>query len=247
MIVAGKVLGQTLAHFPGKVQSGEAGIFLLQLLDHAQALAVVLKPAVVFHQLVQYHLAFVPERGVAEVVRQRDGLRQVFVELERSGDVAGDGGDFYRVRQPRAQMVAAAVQEDLGFIFEPAKGARVNDAIAVALIMCAPVGRFFGVFASAGVGAELRVRREDLAFQLLQFFARAGHGSNSERGMRNSEWSGSCQFASNSCTETPFNSNNRRIASSIKLFGHDAPAGMPTVTLPSCSQSRGSKSCCCCR
>ena len=189
MIVAGKVLGQTLAHFPGKVQSGEAGIFLLQLLDHAQALAVVLKPAVIFHQLVQYHLAFVPERGVTEVVRQRDGLRQVFVQLQSPGDVAGDGGDFDGVREPRAQMVASAVEEDLRFVFEPAKRARVNDAVAVALIMCAPVGRLFGVFASSGVGAELGVRREALAFELLQFFARPGHGSNSKCGMRNSEWS----------------------------------------------------------
>src|SRR5439155_9155728 len=214
------------------------------LLDHAQALAVVLKPAVIFHQLVQYHLAFVPERGVTEVVRQRDGLRQVFVKFERAGDVAGDGGDFHRVRQPRAQMVASAVEEDLRFVFEPAKRARVNDAVAVALIMCAPVGRLFGVFASSGVGAELGVRREALAFELLQVFARPGHGSNSKCGMRNSEWSGSCQFASNSCTDTPFNSNNRRIASSIKLFGQEAPAVMPTVIFPSGSQPRVSTSCC---
>src|SRR5205807_9643354 len=113
--------------------------------------------------------------------------------------------------------------------------------------MCAPVGRLFGIFASAGVGAELGVRREALAFQLLQFFARAGHGSNSERGMRDSEWSGSCQFASNSCTETPFNSNNRRIASSFKLFGHDAPAVMPTVIFPSGSHTCDSTCGCWCR
>src|SRR5436190_7078867 len=52
------------------------------------------------------------------------------------------------------------------------------------------------------------------------------------------------QFANSSCTETPFNSNNRRIASSIKLFGHEAPAVIPTVILPDGSQSRVSTSCC---
>jgi hypothetical protein len=45
----------------------------------------------------------------------------------------------------------------------------MDDAVAVALVMCAPFGRGLRVFASARVAAELGVCREDLAFDLLEF------------------------------------------------------------------------------
>ncbi len=115
---------------------------------------------------------------MAEVMRERDGLGQIGVQPERAGDVARDGGDFHRVREPRAEMVAGAVEKNLRLVFEPAEGARVDDAVAVALVLGAPFGRRFGIFAAARVAAELRERREDLALDLLQFLARAGHGFN---------------------------------------------------------------------
>ena len=79
VIVGGVVLHQALAHFPREVQAGEAGILLLQFLDDAQAVAVVLEATVTAHQLVERHLALVPERRMAEVVGERDGLGEVFV------------------------------------------------------------------------------------------------------------------------------------------------------------------------
>ena len=50
--------------------------------------------------------------------------------------------------------------------------------------------------------------------------------------------------ASNCCTEIPRNSKSRRMVSSIKLLGQDAPAVMPTVTLPIGSQSGDPTSSC---
>jgi hypothetical protein len=55
------------------------------------------------------------------------------------------GGDFNRVREPRAQMVAGAVEKNLRLVFEPAEGARMDDAVAVALVMGAPFGRGFRI------------------------------------------------------------------------------------------------------
>ena len=179
-IVAGLVFGQTLTDLPSEVQTWKAGIFLLEFLDHAEALAIVLKPAVVLHQLVQNHLPFVSERGMAQVVRQRDGLGEVIIQLQGAGDVAGDGRDLHGVRQPGAQMIAGTIEKDLGLVFEPAERARVNDAITVPLVMRAPIGRLFRVFAPAGIGAELRVRREELPLQLFDFFASPRHRSNSK-------------------------------------------------------------------
>ncbi len=88
---------------------------------------------------------------MAEVVRQRDGLGQVLIQPQRAGDVARDGGHLHRVREPRAEVIAGAVEKNLGLVFEPAEGAGMNDAVAVALVMRAPFGRRLRMLAPAGV------------------------------------------------------------------------------------------------
>ncbi len=89
------------------------------------------------------------EGRVAEVMRERDGFRQVLVQLQRPRDVACDGGDFHGMRQARAEVVAGAIQEDLGLVFQTTEGARVDDAVAVALVLRAPFRRRLGVFSPA--------------------------------------------------------------------------------------------------
>ncbi len=44
------VLGQAFEHFPREIEAGEIRIFLLQFLDDAEAVVVVLKAAVAAHQ-----------------------------------------------------------------------------------------------------------------------------------------------------------------------------------------------------
>jgi hypothetical protein len=56
----------------------------------------------------------------------------------------------------------------------------MNHTVAVALVMCAPLGRWLGAVTSAGVAAQLGIRRKNLPLDLFQFLARAGHVSNSE-------------------------------------------------------------------
>ena len=63
-----------------------------ELLNYAKAMARVGETGGV--QLVDLILSYVTERGVAEVVAERDGLRQVLVEVERAGYGPGDLGDF---------------------------------------------------------------------------------------------------------------------------------------------------------
>ena len=133
------------------------------------------KPPWPLHQAVETRLALVAEGGVAKVVGEGDGFGEVLVQAEGAGDVAGDGGDFDGVRQAGAEVVAGAVEEDLGLVFEAAEGARVDDAVAVALVFGAPIGRRFGVPAAAGIGAELGIGSEELTFELFEFLSRAGH------------------------------------------------------------------------
>ena len=58
---------------------------------------------------------------------------EVLVQPERAGNRAGNLGDFQRVRQPRAEMIALMGHENLGFLLQAAKGSRMDDAVPVAL------------------------------------------------------------------------------------------------------------------
>ncbi len=116
-----------------EVEAVEGAVALLELVDHAQRLQVVLEAAVRLHALVQRVLPGVPERRVAEVVRQRDRLDQILVHAELPCDRAADLRDLERVRQARAEEVAFVVDEDLRLVLEPPERARVDHAVAVAL------------------------------------------------------------------------------------------------------------------
>ena len=180
MVVGGEVLCEAFANLPGQVQAREAGVFLLDFLDDPQALAVVFEAAAVLHQAVQRGFTPVPERRVAQVMGQRDGLGQIFIQQERPSDIPRNGRDLHRVRQARAQVIARAVQKNLGLVFQPAESARMNDAVAIALVLRAPIGRGFAVTAAASGGAELGVRRKSPAFEFFKFKQRARHGDGEE-------------------------------------------------------------------
>ena len=72
------------------------GVALLELVDDAQRLQVVLEAAVLAHAVVQRVLAGVAERRVAEVVREADRLGQRLVQAQRARDRAA------RSARPRA-------------------------------------------------------------------------------------------------------------------------------------------------
>jgi hypothetical protein len=74
-----------------------------------------------------------PECWVSKVVTKTNRFDQIFVCPERTGDCAPNLGYFQRVSKPGAVIVAFIVYEDLGFIFQPAEGGRMQNAVAVAL------------------------------------------------------------------------------------------------------------------
>ncbi len=179
MIVSGMMFCEALENFPGKIQAGETGIFFLQLFHDPQAVRIVFKTAVAFHQAGEHRFRFMPKGRVAEIVRERDGLGEVGVQAERAGNVARDGGDFNSMRQPCTQMIPGAVEKHLGLVFETAESARMDDPVAVPLVLCAPERGCLGKFASACIATELGQVSQGLAFQLFEFQSIARHGSNS--------------------------------------------------------------------
>src|SRR6185437_4281673 len=147
-----RVLDQPFAHFIGQVQAGMGGVADLELLDNAQGLQVVVEAvAIRSHDLVQRVLAGVAERRVAEVVGQRQRLRQIGVQAERLGDGAGNLGHLERVGEPVAEMVGVAAGKDLGLVFQAPEGTRVDHPVAVALVLASVGMRDLGKAASAGV------------------------------------------------------------------------------------------------
>ena len=89
--------------------------------------------AALAQHLVERLLARMAERRMPEIVAEADRLDEILVQPQRAGDAAGDARRLERVRQPRAEVVALGVDEDLRLVAEPAERLRVDDAVAVAL------------------------------------------------------------------------------------------------------------------
>ena len=88
-------------------------------------------------QRFQHVLARMAEGRVAEVVRQGQRLRQILVEPERAGERAGDLAHLDGMGQPRAEMIALVIDEDLRLVLEAAEGRRMDDPVPVALELAA--------------------------------------------------------------------------------------------------------------
>ena len=143
------VLQDALARLEAQVQSVECRVALLEFVDDAQRLQVVLEATVAVHARVQRVLPGVSEWRVAEVVCQRDRLDQVLVQPQIAADRAADLRDFDRMREPGTEQIAFVVDENLRLVFEPAKGGAVNDAVAIALELAARARPRLGVPAAA--------------------------------------------------------------------------------------------------
>src|SRR5687768_8368668 len=89
-----------------EIQSGKTGVTLLELIDDAQRLQVVLEPAVFAHAFIERVLPGMSERGVPQIVREADGLGERLIDPQRSRDGAANLGDFERMRDARSVQVA---------------------------------------------------------------------------------------------------------------------------------------------
>ena len=165
-VFARAVFENALARFEAEIQAVERAVVLFEFIDDREALQVVLEAAVIAHAFVQRILSGMAERRMAEIVRQRNGFDQVFVDAQIARHRARDLRDFETVRQTRAKQVALVIDEDLRLVFEPAERRRVNDAVAVALELGARNRRFFFEAAATrlgrmrGIRGEMRLERE---------------------------------------------------------------------------------------
>ena len=146
------VLQNAFAGFKAQVQAVESRVALFQFIDHAQTLQVVLETTVLAHAGIQGILPRVAKRGVTQVVRQRNGFGQVFVQAQAARDAAAQLRHLQAVREAGAEQVTFVVQEHLGLVDQPPKRRAVHDAVAVALEIIARGGRRLGKPATPRAG-----------------------------------------------------------------------------------------------
>ena len=125
------MLHDAFERLPGQVEPRKATVAGLQFGHHPQALLVVIEAACVPGQPVEGLFAGVAERWVAEVVGQRDGLRQVLVDAQRPGDRLGHLSDLEGVGESGAVVIALIIYEHLGFVLQAPKGAGMDHAVVI--------------------------------------------------------------------------------------------------------------------
>ena len=83
-------------------------------------------------EAVQRAFARVAERRVAQIVSERGGFGQIFVEPQRTRQCPRNLRDLQRMGQTRAVMVALRREENLHLMHQPPEGLGMDDPVAVA-------------------------------------------------------------------------------------------------------------------
>src|SRR5690349_2164124 len=112
----------------------------------------MLETAVFAHAFRKHFFAGMPERRMPEVVRKRDGFGQVFIKAQGPCDGATNRRHFDGVGEPRAQMIARAVEKNLGLVLETTKCARMNNASTIPLEFGPISVGWFEKLSAAGFG-----------------------------------------------------------------------------------------------
>ena len=147
------VLDDALERFPGQVQPVELGITMLQRGHDPQRLGVMIEAAMGLEAFVERPLAGVAERGMAEIMGQRQGFGEVLVEPELAGQRPGNLRDFERMGQPGAVMVALMEHENLRLVLQAAERGRMDHPVAIPPERAAGLARRLGKQpAPAGIG-----------------------------------------------------------------------------------------------
>ena len=131
------MLEDALAAFESKVEPVEVGVAVLEFVDDAKRLQVVLKTAEGSHAGIQGILTGMTEWRMTKIMSQADSLRQGLIEVQGRGDGARYLRNFHGVRQTGSIQVAFMIDEHLGLVDQSAESVGMDDAIAIALVFAA--------------------------------------------------------------------------------------------------------------
>jgi hypothetical protein len=93
----------------------------------------MIKATVDRHGLCKHPFPGVTKGCVAQVMGERDTLRQVLIQTQLPGNGSRNLGTFKRVREAISVVIAFEVYEYLGFVLQSAERGCVHDPIPIAL------------------------------------------------------------------------------------------------------------------
>ncbi len=112
----------------------------------------MVEAALVREAAIERMFAGMSERWMAEIVCERAGLSEVLIKAKGARERPRDLGDLKGMGEPRSIVVTLVVDENLSFVGEPAKGRRMNDAVAIAAKIASCCARRLASEAAAALG-----------------------------------------------------------------------------------------------
>jgi hypothetical protein len=133
-VVITRMFDDAFTYAKRQVEPAMCGVTLLEVLDDAQRVEVVVEATPVAGKAaVQRALPGVPKGRMTYIVNQRKRLRQIFVQAKRGRNGPGDLRNLDRVGQAAAKMIGGAAGKYLGLARETPEGTGLHDALAIAL------------------------------------------------------------------------------------------------------------------
>ena len=129
---------------------------------------IVIEAPMIRHQQGQLPFACMPKGRVADIVNESDGLDQILIETESTGDSSRYLSDFQSMSQTGSVMISLMIGKDLSLVFKSTECRAVNNAIPVVLIDRSVLVCFLRVLTSPAVTAEHGVGCKQALFQLLR-------------------------------------------------------------------------------
>ena len=128
----------------------------------------MLKAAVPFHDLRERSFPRMPERPVAKIMRQRNGLNQILIKTQNPANRSSYLGNFKRVGEAGAVMVALMVDKHLRLVLQAAESRGMENSVPVPLKSSAEFVLFFRIFAAFAKTGFHRIRGQGLDFPLFE-------------------------------------------------------------------------------
>jgi hypothetical protein len=132
--IVARVLDDAFPNAKRQIEPAVRGVALLEVLDNTQRVDIVVEaPPMTLQAAVQRPLTGVSKRRMADVVNQRQRLRQIFVQAKRGSDSPGDLRNLHGVGQAAAKMVGRAAGEYLRLPRKAPEGTGLHNALAITL------------------------------------------------------------------------------------------------------------------
>ena len=138
----------------------------------------MIETTVFFHQASQGRFSGMTESRVPHVMRQADGFDQVFIGAQGPRNRPADLGYLKGVGQTSAVVIALKIDEDLGLVFQTAKGSGMQNAVSVALKTGPLIRLIFSINTPTRIAGFNSIRRQFAFFTFFKPGPRIDHHSS---------------------------------------------------------------------